>query len=461
MAEGAPGSILFERGTPDSPGEALAVYRRIVDSLRGPVASAPAGEGRVRWRVDPANLGLLSRAVGELRERGGGGTAKLEVQLLAEDLADDDTRIPNEGFMVPTLRRLREREGEGPELSLSLSVGRPYRLPPPALDLSTNDLCGLRCNMCGNRASRRDPMSMSPDDIRTLIREAAEWGIPRVSLTGAGEPLRDPGMQGYIALVNELGMLATITSNGFPISERVADELAARELSVSISIHGVTEATHDAIVGIPTAGEHAWRAIRRLVAARRRARATAGPGKLSINVSTVIQRANVHEIAALVRRARDLGADGVNIQPINLQHGHVRGEAIVRRDDVLLGASLLPSPEQRERLGRLFEELISLRRELGKFLHASEDRIELMRRYFVDSSREAMGLSCQVGERFLAVDHRGKIKPCYRLPWSVGDARISGIQRVWNSAAYGRIRRQIDSCPLTCLNNCFFRKGTS
>jgi MoaA/NifB/PqqE/SkfB family radical SAM enzyme len=389
------------------------------------------------------------------------GASGLEVIVASIDESETSTVIAHEGQLVPTLRRLRERAPKGFALRFVQSTGRPYFLPPPALDLSTNDLCGLRCNMCGNRASKRDPLSMTPDQIRALISEAASWGIPRVSLTGAGEPLRDPDMQGYIALVNELGMLATITSNGFPISERVADELASRELSVSISIHGATDETHDAIVGVPTAGDHAWRAIRRMAAARKRRTDEGSPGKLSINVSTVIQRSNVNEIAALVRRAHAEGADGVNIQPINLQHGFVRGDEIVRRDDKLLGATLMPSSDQRDELNRMFDELHALRTELGKFVHASDERIDLMRRYFVDLSREALGLACQVGERFLAVDHRGRIKPCYRLPWTMGDARISGVQKVWNSAAYAHTRQQIDSCPLTCLNNCFFRKGTS
>src|SRR6185295_12917076 len=101
-------------------------------------------------------------------------------------------------------------------LPLVMSNGRPYLLPPPALDISTNDLCGLECNMCGNRAKSRDPETISPDDVRALIREAAEWGIRRVALTGAGEPFRDPSMLGHIRFANELGHLVTITTNGFP-----------------------------------------------------------------------------------------------------------------------------------------------------------------------------------------------------------------------------------------------------
>jgi MoaA/NifB/PqqE/SkfB family radical SAM enzyme len=394
----------------------------------------------VRWHVDPGNLGLLSRAIREQPAR------RFDVVLDADDAADDQTHVAHEGELVPTLRRLR-----GDRVAFVLSTGRPYVLPPPALDISTNDLCGLACNMCGNRATERDPHTMSPDDVGALIAQAAAWGIRRVALTGAGEPFRDKHMLGHVRHANELGHLVTITSNGFPISEAIADELAAGVVSVSISIHGATDATHEAITGVAKAGANAWRAIARLVAARR---ARAG-SKLSVNVSTVIQRANVAEIPALVRRAHAAGVDGINIQPINLQHGSFRDGAIVRRDDIGLMAKLWPT--DRAALDAMFDELAALRATLGAVVHATPERIALMRQYFRDSSRDAMGVACRVGEAFLAVDHRGNIKPCYRLPWSHGDARLTSVRALWNSAAYARTRALVDACPLTCLNNCFFR----
>lgn len=416
--------MVFESGTPEEPGAALAAMR-----------SALASEAPVVWRVDPGNLGLLSRLV---RERRGA----VDVVLAAEDLAVDRTVVANESELVPTLRRL------GPQITMRMTNGRRYYLPPPALDISTNDLCGLECNMCGNRATRRDPETMTPEDVQRLIAEAAEWGIRRVALTGAGEPFRDPRMLDHVRLANGLGHLVTITTNGFPISEAIANELAASTISVSVSIHGATEATHDAIVGIPKAGDNAWRAIRRMV------RAKAPGSKLSVGVSTVIQRRNLAELPALVRRAKEEGCDGINLQPVNLQHGSFGPGGIVRRDDVLKMSELWP----KSGLDAVFDELEALRAEYGSFVHAAPERLSLIRRYFRDSSREALGVDCRVGEAFLAVDHRGRIKPCYRLPWSHGDARLTSVRALWNSQAYAETRAQVDACPLTCLNNCFFRE---
>jgi MoaA/NifB/PqqE/SkfB family radical SAM enzyme len=430
-------AAVFEHGTPDDPGAALAAFTAV---------RRAAGDRPLRWYVDPGNLGLLSRAVRELPGRIEG---RIEAVLHADDVADDQTHVAHECELVPTLRRLHAEHG----LPLVMTSGRRYRLPPPALDISTNDLCGLACNMCGNRVRERDPHTMSPDQVRALIAQAAAWGIRRVALTGAGEPFRDRHMPEYIRHANGLGHLVTITSNGFPISEALAGELAGRTASISISIHGASDATHEQITGVARAGDNAWRAIRRLV----RARDAHPDSKLSVNVSTVIQRANLAEIPALVRRARDAGVDGINLQPVNLQHGWLAGDEIVRRDDVALLATLWPRRDQRAALDAMFDELAALARELGTRLHASPERLALMRRYFDDSSRAALGVACRVGDAFLAVDHRGQIKPCYRLPWSHGDARITSVRALWNSRAYARTRALVDRCPLTCLNNCFFR----
>ena len=165
----------------------------------------------------------------------------------------------------------------------------------------------------------------------------------------------------------------------------------------------------------------------------------------------------MREVAALARWARDEGCNGFNVQPLNIQHGSIDGEHIKRRDDVQLLASLWPAPADADALAAMVGELAEIGRQHPRFLNTTEERLGLFQRYFDDSSRAALAVSCRVGETFLAIDHRGAIKPCYRLPWSHGDARLVDVRALWNSAAYARTREMIETCPLTCMNNCFFR----
>ncbi len=424
---------LFIGGSPVAPAKAIAAARE----------ARSAGRETV-WNVDPSNVALLMRFADEAPQA---SLAGLTVVLRAVDEAVDRTLVAHERALVPDLRRLHARGA-----ALRLSAGRPYVLPPPAVDISTNDLCGLECVMCKNRAPRRDPRTMSAAEVRALLAEVAEWGISRVALTGAGEPFRDPEMLAHIREANALGLRVNVTTNGFPLSRAIAAELSERDVSVSVSIHGATPAMHDAIVGVPRASVNALRAVKRLVAAR-----DAKPSRLAVNVSTVIQRANIAEIAPLARWAHAAGCDRFNVQPVNLQHGAIDGELIRRRDDVQLLATLWPTRGDAPALARMTEELTEIRRLYPGFLTTSEERLSLFRRYFEDASRASLGVTCRVGEAFLGIDHRGAIKPCYRLPWSRGDARKVSVRALWNSVAYGRTRSMIETCPLTCMNNCFFR----
>lgn len=436
-------STFFASGTPETHGAALTHYKSVLSSLQNP--SPPV------WHASVANLALLSRAVGEIAARGGSG---IEVVVPAVDLSDEQTEIADEGIYVETFARLLRKGPPGFSLRLVMPSGRPYVMPPPSLDISTHDLCGLKCVMCGNRAQRADPERMTPEQIRALLREAAQWGIRRIALTGAGEPFRDPCLLTHMALTQEHGQLVTVTTNGLPVTDTLASQVAGMHASLSVSIHGATASTHEAITGVPGSSAGAWRAIERLVAARDR---LGMKGRFSVNVSTVIQRANIGEVSALVSRSLAMGCDGHNTQPINLQHGRFDADGITRTDDETLVKQLWPQPEQGPALDDLFEQLIDFQRTRGH-LRTPPERLALFRRYFADPSREALGVSCRVGESFLGVDHRGNIKPCYRLPWRLGDARLKSVRRLWNSRAYASVRGLVDACPLTCMNNCFFRR---
>lgn len=120
------------------------------------------------------------------------------------------------------------------------------------IGLHITDRCQLNCDHC-----LRDPglkaVDLELDLIRSILTQAAEHGVDRVSLTG-GEPTLHPDFFAIVDTVAELGMKWNMISNGHTF-ERVAIELARvphrlEALSrICLSLDGATEATHDAIRG--------------------------------------------------------------------------------------------------------------------------------------------------------------------------------------------------------------------
>ena len=106
-------AAIFEGGTPNEPGAALAMYRAMRDAWDGARA--------LRWHVDPGNLGLLSRAVREL----GSGAPLLEVVLRACDVAHDQTLVADEGVLAG--QRLVRHHADRVEVAPHISRGAlPY-----------------------------------------------------------------------------------------------------------------------------------------------------------------------------------------------------------------------------------------------------------------------------------------------------------------------------------------------
>lgn len=405
----------------------------------------------VTWRLDLGNASLLSRSLPVLKAR---GVSQVRVEIPAVDRSESCTDIADEAELVGLVRHLRSRADPSLPLAFVLSVGRDYALPPLALDLSTTNRCGLACAMCSNRASRSDPGGLEPAELLGIIDQAASWGIGKVALTGAGEPLGDPHMLEYLEHAQRRGLRATLTTNGTPLSESLAEALASMAISISVSIHGATDRTHDSLVGVPGSRARAWAGVRRLIAARERA---GTQRRLTVSVSSVIQRGNLDEIPLLVQQSLEEGCDGHNVQPINLQRGVLKAGRIVRRDDPERAQLLWPAPEDRARVDALFDAIEAWSAAHPGHLRASSERLASLRRHLMDNRRAASDSACPAGETFLGVDHRGEIRPCYRVPWRFGSIHETTLRQAWNSQAYARLRALMAQCPLTCMNSCFFR----
>lgn len=191
------------------------------------------------------------------------------------------------------------------------------------------DRCQLDCDHC-----LRDPAKQAVDlpieRAIEVIERARSLGIERVSLTG-GEPTLHPQFPALLDAIVAHGFSWDMVTNGVRFS-RVAAWLASVPQratachSVTFSLDGATDATHDAIRG---------RGQRREVLAAMALCVALG---VPFAISTALHARNAHELEAIARQATALGASSVRF-------------AMTQPTGTTLDAQLQLAPERWRELG--------------------------------------------------------------------------------------------------------------
>lgn len=108
--------------------------------------------------------------------------------------------------------------------------------------------CNLSCLHCGSRASAARADELSTQEALDLVRQLAEAGIDEVALIGGEAFLRRDWLE-IAAAITKSGMLCTMVTGGYGISEKLASEMRRAGIrQCSISIDGMEE-THDRLRG--------------------------------------------------------------------------------------------------------------------------------------------------------------------------------------------------------------------
>src|SRR5258706_10790021 len=127
--------------------------------------------------------------------------------------------------------------------------GRPMRV----LRLSVTDHCNFRCVYCMTRgvfdANHRllpDSAILSFEEIARIARIFVELGVQKIRLTG-GEPLVRRDLQRLVAMLAELPVEITLTTNGSLLAKQVKALKAAGLHRVTVSLDSLDDATFRAM----------------------------------------------------------------------------------------------------------------------------------------------------------------------------------------------------------------------
>ena len=301
--------------------------------------------------------------------------------------------------------------------------------------------CNLKCEMCNHWRERREP-PVSAQRFEEIIRELGELGTKKIHISG-GEPMLRPQIPELVEVASSFGIKVTMTTNGTLIDKAKAKQLVEGGLrGVNISIDSPLRKMHEKIRGV----DGAFKATTKAVGLFQRYK---HKGKLTVRINTVVSRTNYQTLETLPDLAHQLGADGINLIPVDDHCGEIL--SMRKKDIALFNADVAPKIAERAMaLGLIVsdEEAFPFGR--------SESEVRLGR-----LGRYAFGYydkhPCYAPWTHSLIDFNGNVYICCmtreRIP-PIGNIKNQPFREIWESAAYQHIRLSMHPPALYPCRRC-------
>jgi len=269
--------------------------------------------------------------------------------------------------------------------------------------------CNLKCTHCYQTGGRTAELAL--EEIKTVVSEVEDtlnaWSdaydmsfSPSFNVTG-GEPFLRSDIFEIIEAIDSRRFDIYILSNGTLINRERATTLAGLGVKgIQVSMEGPQE-IHDAIRGKGSFSSSV-EGIGHLLDAG-----------LKVTINATLSEVNAGDFSGLVELALSLG-----VQRLGFSRLVPSGR----------GLGLIDRMISKERVGRIYEEILSLKRE-GLEIVTGDPVASQMSCISADSRVPAGGCAAGVsGLTFLA---DGTIVPCRRLFVPIGNIREDRIREVW------------------------------
>jgi len=320
--------------------------------------------------------------------------------------------------------------------------------PPRLIFWETTAGCNLRCVHC-RRLDVLDQVSdtdLSTDVAQRMIAGIAADYKPILVLSG-GEPLFRPDILPIARFAKEQGLRVALATNGTLVDDSKAQAIREAGVArVSISLDGVTPATHDRFRG---AGNFV-RALAGFDALKKE--------NMSVQINMTVTKANAHELPALYDMCLKRGADALHLfmlVPVGC------GVDIAETD-------MLPPDEYERWLNWFYDRDMERKIELKATCAPHYFRIVRQR------SKEHGGLppshhrqeakgspvagqalhqttkGCLAGQGVCFISHTGELFPCGYLPLSAGNIQQTPFKTLWETSPLFNKLRDADQLEGKC-----------
>lgn len=177
------------------------------------------------------------------------------------------------------------------------------------LKIKLTDACNLRCVGC--EYWKLPKLNKLPFDVleKTIV-EARDIGAKSVHLSG-GEPTTREDLPKIIELINDLGMIPRMVTNGTKLNNEYLDELVSVGLKgVTFSLDSSDENEHDVMRG--RVGLY-----KKVLSNIRLASNYIKSGDLVVGINTVVSTLNYKHLPEIVGLAADLGVNWIRLSPLD------------------------------------------------------------------------------------------------------------------------------------------------
>jgi MoaA/NifB/PqqE/SkfB family radical SAM enzyme len=246
-----------------------------------------------------------------------------------------------------------------------------------------------------------------------------------------------------VAHATGLGLRVTLTTNGTLVTKEKAKALIEAGLrGVNVSIDSPIRKVHEKVRGV----EGSFKLTTKAVSLFNK---YSHKGKLTVRINTVVSRENYFSLATLPELAHQLGADGINLIPVD---DHCGEHLSMRKKDIaLFNEEIAPHIEKRaQELG------IDIADEDAFPFGRDESEVRLGR-----AGRYAFGYyskhPCFAPWAHSLIDFNGLVYVCCmtreQIP-PLGDIRKQSFKEIWEGTAYQSVRLKMHPPSLKPCQRC-------
>lgn len=259
--------------------------------------------------------------------------------------------------------------------------------------------CNYKCKHCYMSACENKYDELSHDDIMQIIRELAECGIHKTTLTGGEALVRRDFWEIVDALIENDIVITCLYSNGQLINDKTLEEFEKRNLypEINMSFDG-TEGWHAWLRGVPGAGETIDRAFK-----------ICKEHGFSTGAEMCLHNKNKHTLRDSVNYLASVGCSGLKTNPISdvgAWHDGGYGESISNKElmDVYL-----------EYIPHYYEDGEPLSIQLGGFFAAQSGSETYSIPTFKCGINPDVFSVCGHARNHMYISAEGRVLPCMSL----------------------------------------------